>query len=156
MRYGTFQVTPAETPAKPNPTRAAHPGSGRPAGYSPKEAEESDDPLNDPNVSEATKRAIRASIAKMEKVEWDAKNAELKYKIDSGEYLSRAAMREACATLLAEVAHSLRSLPDLLERKAAMEPKQLQLVEQTIDATLATLADGLELFVEQPAGANGE
>ncbi len=156
MAYGSFTLAPTAPPPAPPvvPQRAAHPGSGRPAGYSPKEADESTDPLNDPNVSEATKRAIRASLAKASKLEWDALNAELKYKVDSGEYLSRVAFREACATLLAEIAHTMRSLPDLLERKASMTPAQLLLVETTVDASLATLAEGLELFVEQPAGAS--
>ena len=156
MSYGSFTLSPSPAPAPAAPKRAAYPGSGRPAGYSPKEAERPLDALlDDPEVSEQTKRTIRAAEAKTSEIEWKAKNQELKYKIDSGEYLSRGAFREASATLLAEVASAIRNLPDLLERKASLTPEQAKLVEDTIDAAMYTLADGLEMFVEQPSGAGG-
>ena len=71
---------------------------------------------------------------------------EIELKKAQGEYLSRTAFREACATLLAEVAQALRSIPDQLERKHALPPAAVQSVEKTIDEALATLAGGLELF----------
>lgn len=152
MSYGSFTLTPDDTRKRP-----AMPGAGRPAGYSPKQADRpAEELLNDPEVSEATKRAIRSAEAKTAEIEWKAKNQELKYKIDSGEYLSRGAFREASATLLAEVAGAIRNLPDLLERKASLTPAQAKLVEDTIDAAMATLADGLEMFVEQPTGNSSE
>ena len=71
---------------------------------------------------------------------------EIELKRAQGEYLSRTAFREACATLLSEVAQALRSIPDQLERKHALPPTAVQMVEQTIDNALSTLAGGLELF----------
>ena len=71
---------------------------------------------------------------------------ELELKIKSGEYLSRTAYREASATLLAELAQGLRSLPDTLERKFGLSPEALLHVERTIDEAMQGVADGLELF----------
>ena len=71
---------------------------------------------------------------------------ELELKIKSGEYLSRSAYREASATLLAELAQGLRSLPDTLERKFGLSPEALLHVEKTIDEAMQAVADGLELF----------
>ena len=71
---------------------------------------------------------------------------ELKLKIESNEYLSRGAFREASATLLAELAQGLRSLPDILERKFNLPPAQVELVAEAIDEALTSVADGLELF----------
>lgn len=74
---------------------------------------------------------------------------ELKLKIDSKEYLSRTAFREASATLLAELAQALRSLPDTLERRHALPANIVLEIEKTIDEALATVASGLELFVDE-------
>lgn len=71
---------------------------------------------------------------------------ELELKVKSGEYLSRTAYREASATLLAELAQGLRSLPDTLERKFGLSPEALLHVEKTIDEAMQGVADGLELF----------
>ena len=77
---------------------------------------------------------------------------ELELKIKSGEYLSRTAYREASATLLAELAQGLRSLPDTLERKFGLSPEALLHVEKTIDEAMQGVADGLELFAgSEPA-----
>lgn len=128
--------------------RGAHPGSGRPAGYSPKDAANATG-LDDPTLSEQTRRALRKAEATTSKAEFDALNAELKFNIDSGEYLSRSAFREAAATLIAELSHSLRSLPDVLERKANLPPASVVMVEKIVDGALSSIADGLELFTEQ-------
>lgn len=71
---------------------------------------------------------------------------ELELKIKSGEYLSRSAYREASATLLAELAQGLRSLPDTLERKFGLPPNVVQHIESTLDEAMKSVADGLELF----------
>lgn len=77
---------------------------------------------------------------------------ELELKIKSNEYLSRTAYREASATLLAELAQGLRSLPDTLERKFGLSPEALLHVEKTIDEAMQGVADGLELFAgSEPA-----
>ena len=125
-------------------------GAGRKPGYSPKNAEALDQ-LSDADLSDlpddSTTTAIKKARAIARKEEALANQAELKYKIDSKEYLSRSAFREASATLLAELAQ-LRSIPDVLERRFALAPEVVQDMEQTIDEALATVAAGLALFTE--------
>lgn len=107
----------------------ARPGAGRkPKGF-PKSQE-----VADFDKSRARNEAAKASLN------------ELKLKIDSKEYLSRAAFREASATLLAELSQALRSLPDALERRHSLPPTAVQDVERTIDEVLSNVANGLELF----------
>lgn len=77
---------------------------------------------------------------------------ELNYKIKSGEYISRSAFREASTTLLAELAQSLRSLPDNLERKFSLQAAVAQEIEKVIDASLADVAAGLALFTDESVG----
>lgn len=75
---------------------------------------------------------------------------ELEFKIKSGEYIPRDAVKQAAATLLSSLAQSLRSLPDTLERKVNMTPEAAELVEKTIDAVLSDLSEELSLMVNQP------
>lgn len=95
-------------------------------------------------------------VPPQEKVDFDSAKArneaakaglnELELKIKSGEYLPRAAYREATATLLAELAQGLRSLPDTLERKFGLAPDVAVHIQSTIDEAMKTIADNLELF----------
>lgn len=71
---------------------------------------------------------------------------ELAYKIKSGQYVSRAAVREATATVLSQLAQALRSIPDNLERKFDLDPAIAVQIEASIDASLAELAGDLEMF----------
>ena len=107
----------------------ARPNSGpKPAGYvKPPEGQDYD-------KAKARNEAAKAGLN------------ELELKIKSNEYLSRTAYREASATLLAELAQGLRSLPDTLERKFGLSPEALLHVEKTIDEAMQGVADGLELF----------
>ena len=107
----------------------ARPNSGpKPAGYvKPPEGQDYD-------KAKARNEAAKAGLN------------ELELKIKSNEYLSRTAYREALATLLAELAQGLRSLPDTLERKFGLSPEALLHVEKTIDEAMQGVADGLELF----------
>lgn len=123
-------------------------GGGRLPGFQPKLAKELADGGIPEGATEATTLAVRKARAQTEDLEWKALQSELNYKKDSGEYLSRTAFREASATLLAEVAQALRSLPDILERKCSLTPEALVRAEQVIDDALSTLANGLELFTE--------
>ncbi len=124
-------------------------GGGRPVGYQPKVGNKLMDGEGDGTESEPTSLAVRKARAQTSDLEWKALQSELNYKKDSGEYLSRSAFKEASATLLAEVAQALRSLPDILERKCNLEPDALIKAEQVIDDALSTLSAGLELFTEQ-------
>lgn len=125
-------------------------GRGRPVGYSQTRArlaaEGREDPDADPE--DVTGTAIRKARAQARKEEAQAGREEIKLKVESGEYLPRAAFRDACATLLATVAQSMRSIPDNLERKCNLNPDAMALVEKTIDKAMEELALGLEMFTE--------
>lgn len=124
-------------------------GAGRPKGYSPKlrnKIESGEVDPNDEETPEATRIAYRKALAIADKEEALAQQAWLKFNIDSKEFLPRTAFREAAATLLAELAQGLRSLPDEIERKHSLSPDVLMLIEHTIDARLNSVAAGLEMF----------
>lgn len=78
---------------------------------------------------------------------------ELNYKVKSGEYVERAAVREAAATLLASLAQSLRGIPDNLERKFHLAPDVAEDIERVINAALGDVADGLGMFTEDGPAA---
>lgn len=127
------------------------PGAGRKKGYSPKRAKEmadaqAQDEAPEGDLNDVTSVAARKAVAVARKESALADQAELKYKIDSGKYIPRAEVQDACATLLAAVGQSLRSLPDLLERKCALSPEVVARVEVVVDECLAELAEGLAMF----------
>ena len=124
---------------------------GRPKGYSPKKAAQMG-AEGTADGEDQTSLSVRKAKAALDKMEADAANAWLKYKIDSKEYLPRSAFREASATLQAELAQGLRSVPDTLERKFNLPPEVVQHVQEAIDAALNSVAQGLELFVERDEG----
>ena len=74
---------------------------------------------------------------------------ELEFKIKSGEYVEREAVKQASATALAAVAQSLRSLPDTLERKLNITPEVAELIGAEIDATLDSLAEDFALMTPE-------
>lgn len=131
--HADFDLSPDGTVAPARSRSGGHGGaranSGpKPAGYvKPPEGQDYD-------KAKARNEAAKAGLN------------ELELKIKSGEYLSRTAYREASATLLAELAQGLRSLPDTLERKFGLSPEALLHVERTIDEAMQGVADGLELF----------
>ena len=120
-------------------------GAGGPKGYSKKRAAEMEGESS-VDGDDVTATAVKKARAVARKEEALAGLNELELKIKSGEYLSRTAYREASATLLAELAQGLRSLPDTLERKFGLSPEALLHVERTIDEAMQGVADGLELF----------
>ena len=71
---------------------------------------------------------------------------ELSYKIKSGQYVERAAVQQASATLLAELGQSLRSMADNLERKFNLQPHVVADISLTVDEALNTVATGMEMF----------
>lgn len=73
-----------------------------------------------------------------------ADKAELDFKIQSGEYISRTAVVQATATAYAAVAQALRSLPDHLERRLAVAPEIAEEVSRVIDDSLNELANTFE------------
>ena len=71
---------------------------------------------------------------------------ELEYKVKSGEYVARAAVQQAAATMLASIAQTLRSIPDTLERRVNLSPDTAELVGVEIDAILEGLGDELRML----------
>ena len=136
FRRGFHRPTsPARPPTAPPPVRAT-------AAPTPRDADDDADEAG--RISAATKTAM----AKARKETALAGLNELQLQVKSGEYLPRAAYREATATLLAMLSQGLRSLPDTIERKFDVPPDVLQLIEATIDASLDHVAESLALFSE--------
>lgn len=66
---------------------------------------------------------------------------EFKLAQERGEYVPRAAVRQASATALAVLTQSLRSIADNCERQnPALPPETLEMIEQQVDAGLAEVA----------------
>lgn len=108
-------------------------GAGRkPAGYQPPPEKV------DIDVAKARNEAAKADLN------------ELELRIKSGEYVDRAAVREATATALASMAQTLRSVPDDLERRLGIDPSLAEEIGNRIDAALNTLADKLEALGRDP------
>lgn len=131
--HADFDLAPDGTTSPVRPRVGGHGGKREGAGRKP------DDYEAPPDKQKFDEAKARNEAAK-------AGLNELELKIKSGEYLSRTAYREASATLLAELAQGLRSLPDTLERKFGLSPEALLHVERTIDEAMQSVADGLELF----------
>ena len=89
---------------------------------------------------------VEYSVSRARKEAWTAKTVELDYRIKEGEYVKREAVREACATAFASIAQTLRSIPDLLERREGVSPETCETVSKTIDDALNNLAEEFELF----------
>lgn len=136
----------------------ARAGAGSPKGLSSKrmrQIEEAEAMGLDPSAFEdkaadgkegVNTTALKKARALARKEEALAGLNELELKIKTGQYLERAAFREASATALAELAQTLRSLPDMLERKHALSPEVVLDVEQTVDDALSSVAATLEMF----------
>lgn len=71
---------------------------------------------------------------------------ELEFKIKSKEYIPRAAVQQAAATMLASLAQSLRSLPDSLERKFNLPPDVTEKIGEEIDRQLDSISSELEML----------
>lgn len=97
-------------------------------------------------ATQAQSTTAEYNRAKARKESSLADMSELAFKIKSGEYVEREAVRAASATLLSSLAQSLRSLPDNLERKFNLSPEAALAVSDVIDAALSDVADGLEMF----------
>lgn len=107
----------------------ARPGAGRkPAGY------EKPQEVIDFERERARNEAAKANLN------------ELEFKVKSGEYVPRASVQQAAATLLSTLAQALRSLPDTLERKLNVPPEQAELIGREIDNCLDDAAETLKML----------
>jgi phage terminase Nu1 subunit (DNA packaging protein) len=100
-------------------------------------------------VAERTTDDERFSAARARRERANASRAEIALAAEGGALVSREAVRQACATLLAVVAQSLRSVPDNLERTLALQPEAVEAVALQIDAALTEAANALRLIHEQ-------
>ena len=71
---------------------------------------------------------------------------ELEFKVRSGEYVSRSAVVQATATAYAAIAQTLRSIPDHLERRLALDAAIAEEIAKLIDESLNELADTFEVI----------
>lgn len=74
---------------------------------------------------------------------WKAQLAEQEFNKRAGLLLDRGQVERASATVLANVAQALRSIPDNLERTVGLSPEQAEEVEKIIDGLCLSLQDKL-------------
>ena len=84
------------------------------------------------------------AVAKAQKETYHARMAELDFNVKSGKFVSRDAVRSACAASFAAIAQTLRSIPDNLERRLGVSPEVAQEVGNLIDDSMDELALELE------------
>jgi phage terminase Nu1 subunit (DNA packaging protein) len=89
---------------------------------------------------------VEYSKARARLEEARANLGELDYRIKSGQYVARAAVRQAAATAFATAAQAIRSIPDNLERRLAIEPALAASIEEVIDETLAEVSASLAMM----------
>jgi phage terminase Nu1 subunit (DNA packaging protein) len=101
-----------------------------------------------PNAARTTDDE-RFSAARARRERANASRAEVALALERGELVSRDAVRQATATLLALLTQSLRSIPDNLERTLALQPQLVEAVAKQIDAGLSEAANALRVIHEQ-------
>lgn len=89
--------------------------------------------------------AVKFDAARARKEAALADMHELDYKIKSGEYVNRAAVRQASATVISALAQTMRSLSDNLERRG-VPPAVCAQVDTAVHETLADAARDLEMM----------
>ena len=99
---------------------------------------------------------VNFDVARARKENAQADLAELEYGRKRGALIERYAVRDACSHALSAVAQSLRSLPDLLERRHGLTPEQAEAATETIDAALSALSDTLQQIHDNGEGYEDE
>ncbi len=118
----------ADGSVRPRTHGGARAGAGRkPAGYQKPEE------VVDYEKAKARHEAAKADLA------------ELDYKIKSGEYVSRASVRQAVATVMAGFVQTMRSVSDNLERKG-VSPDLCVQVDAVINDALADVGRDLQML----------
>lgn len=75
---------------------------------------------------------------------WQSENERLKYERDTGELIPAFEVAQEMSALAKAVVQTLETLPDILERDAALQPKALMRVQQIID----DLRDQMALHIQ--------
>lgn len=119
---------PATEPAyesKPQPGKhgGARPGAGR----KPKSTGDANDPY------------LLLARAKAKKETFLAHQEELNFKRAAGQLYDREQVMQVFTTTVATFAEQMRSIPDMLERKVGLTPKQAEMAADEIDAQLEDL-----------------
>ncbi|MBT2304697.1 hypothetical protein J7E70_30215 [Variovorax paradoxus] len=125
-----------QTSAEAGTHGGARPGAGRPrktAGAAP-------------TTIQKAGTSFQELRAQHEKVKLEER--QFKLAVARGQYVERAAVRNASAELLAALAQGLRSLPDNLERKLHLPADVTAEIEKGIDACLADVSEGLRKYVK--------
>lgn len=86
------------------------------------------------------------NVARAQKEAWQAKTVELDYRIKQGEYVKRDEVRQVCATAFSSLTQTLRSIPDMLERREGLTPEMSERVGEVIDEVLDTIANEFEML----------
>lgn len=76
---------------------------------------------------------------------------ELKFKVESGQYVMRTAMQQASATIVASFTQTMRCVADNLERTKGIAPDVAEAISQAIDAGLNDLADEFRMLCSDDA-----
>jgi len=118
---GSLRPSSGHGGARPNSGPKPYPGYGK---------------SDDSKKLDAAKARKEAALADMH---------ELDYKIKSGEFVSRVAVRQASATVISALAQTMRSLSDNLERRG-IPPAVCAQVDSAVNETLADAARDLEMM----------
>ncbi len=96
-------------------------------------------------LNDLTKNShVEYTKARAKNEAYKANNAELDFKIKSGQYLPRIEVQQATATAFATIAQTMRSIPDNLERRLGVSPEVAEAVSAMIDDCMADLSIDLE------------
>ena len=132
-------AAPASADIKPTPGKhgGARPGSGR----KPKSTGDANDPY------------LLLARAKAKKETFLAHHEELNFKRAAGQLFDRDQVMRVFTTTVATFAEQMRSVPDLLERKAGLTPKQAEMTADEIDTQLEELRRRLmQVFADGHVG----
>lgn len=131
---------PAARPSV-DPTPGKHGGARPGAGRKPKSTGEANDPY------------LLLARAKAKKETFLAHQEELNFKRAAGQLFDRDQVMRVFTTTVATFAEQMRSVPDLLERKAGLTPKQAEMTADEIDTQLEELRRRLmQVFADGHVG----
>ena len=132
----------------------ARPGAGRPKGYSPVVAArlaagktQASSEGSAPGDSEASQHRVDFARSRAMVEEVKAKHAELDYRSKLGDYVSREAVRTACAMTIAAFDQAFRNLPADMERTLALPPEITACLAAHINEAMKQLRRGFEPYV---------
>jgi hypothetical protein len=132
-------AAPASVDTNPSPGKhgGARPGAGR----KPKSNGDANDPY------------LLLARAKAKKETFLAHQEELKFRRAAGQLYDRDQVLQVFTTTIATFAEQMRSVPDMLERKAGLTPKQAEMTADEIDTQLEELRRRLmQVFADGHVG----